>query len=801
MKRLLIILTLILVPSLAAAQVAPTREGLTGLPIEKIEVTGNTSVAESTIKVYLGLEQGSLFFPEAIRTNYLNLWQTGLFDNVKIEADRGETGVLVKVTVAERPRIGAIEYRGNKELTTANIAEALEIGKVDLNVGRTVDQTKIRRAAEVIETAYAENGFEGVTVTPLLEDRPTPNEKRVVFVINEGIKARIDKIVFDGNDRFSDWRLRRAMKEVKSHNLYTWARKRNLYIPSKLDADLELVRNLYLDNGYKDIQFGDPVIEQTAPKRPFPLIGKKAPQVRLTIPVKEGTVHMFRNVSITGNTVFTEEMVIGKWPLEEGEILRRAPIQQRIEFFEEAYRRRGYIYAYINSKYNEVEENVVDVEIEVFEGDQFRLGRLEFEGNTTTKDKVLRREIFLNEGMIMDMETFKASMYKIGQLGYFKVTENPDFQVNPEEKTVDITVKGREEGKNDIQFGGGYSEAYGFFGTFQFSTRNLLGNGNTLGLSYQRGRRQDFFSLAYADPWFMDRPHSLGLSVFNRNTILPESVGFESRGKGGTASYGYRIGRFESLSFTYGYENRTERTEFVAPPDDNGNIPLPDVFDSQFTTSAVIPAYRYDSRDNPFDTFRGTRFSAAVSYSGGPILGGSINILKPILNFTYYRPFSNRSSIAFNAEGGTIFPLDDDCANFFDDLSDFENRLCVPRSERFFVGGEQSVRGFNAYSLGPREEVNGVESVVGGYTYSVFNIEYIQRINDPLRFVLFADAGQAFGYKETYDLSKLRFSLGAEVRVFLPVFQFPLRFIYAWNPDKQVGDRFESFQFSIGNTF
>lgn len=788
-------------PSLAMGQLAPTREGLAGLPIEKVEVSGNTSVAESTIQVYLGLEVGSLFFPESVRTNFLNLWQTGLFDDVKVEADRGETGVILRVTVAERPRIGAIEYRGNKELNTSNIAEALEIGKVDLNVGRTVDQAKIRRAAEVIETAYAENGYDGVTVTPRLEDRPTPNEKRVVFEINEGIKARVAKIVFDGNERFADWRIRRAMKEVKGHNLYTWARKRNLYIPSKLDADLELVRNMYLDNGYKDVQFGDPVIEQTAPKRPFPFLGKKAPQVKLTIPVKEGTVHHFRGVTVTGNTVFTDEMMIGKWPLEEGEVLERTPIQQRIEFFEEAYRRRGYIYAYINSVYNEVEENVVDVEIEVYEGDQFRLGRLEFEGNTTTRDKVLRREIFLNEGMIMDMETFKASMYKIGQLGFFKVTENPDFKVNPEDKTVDITVKGREEGKNDIQFGGGYSEAYGFFGTFQFSTRNLLGNGNTLGVSYQRGSRQDFFSLAYADPWFLDKPHSLGVSVFNRNTILPASVGFESRGKGGTASYGYRIGRFESLSFTYGFENRTERTQFVAPPDDNGNIPLPDVFDSEFTTSAVIPAYRYDSRDNPFDTFRGTKFSAAFSYVGGPVLGGTINILKPIVNYTYYRPFTSKSSLAFNGEAGAIFPLEDDCANFFDDLGDFDNRLCVPRSERFFVGGEQSVRGFDAYSLGPREAVNGISSVVGGYSYSVFNIEYIQRINEPLRFVLFADAGQAFAYKENYDFGALRFSVGAEVRVFLPVFQFPLRFIYAWNPDEQPGDRFEAFQFSIGNTF
>lgn len=801
MKRLFFTLALILLPSLAMAQLAPVREGMAGLPIEAIEVKGNTSVAESTIRVYLGLEVGSLFFPESIRTNFLNLWATGLFDDVKVEADKGATGVVVTVTVAERPRIGAIEYRGNKELTTANIAEALEIGKVDLNVGRTVDQAKIRRAAEVIETAYAENGFDGVTVTPRLEDRPTPNEKRVVFEINEGIKARVDKVVFQGNEEFGNWSLRRAMKDVKAHNLYTWARKRNLYIPSKLDADLELVRNKYLDQGYKDVQFGDPVIEQTEPKRPFPFIGKKQPRVRLTIPVREGTVHNFRKVSVTGNTVFTEEMMIGKWPLKEGEVLRRAPIQQRIEFFEEAYRRRGYIYAYINASYNEVEENVVDVDIEVFEGDQFRLGRLEFEGNTTTRDKVLRREIFIHEGMIMDMETFKASMYKLGQLGYFKVTENPDFKVNNQEKTVDITVKGKEEGKNDIQFGGGYSEAYGFFGTFQFSTRNLLGNGNTVGVSYQRGSRQDFFSLSYADPWFFDRPHSFGVSVFNRNTILPASVGFESRGKGGTVSYGYRIGRFESLSFTYGFEDRTERTEFVAGPDDNGNIPLPDVFENQFTTSAVVPAYRYDTRDNPFDTFRGSKFNAALSYSGGPVLGGTINILKPVLNFTLYRPITPKGSLAFNAEGGMIFPLADDCANLFEELGQGVTQLCVPRSERFFVGGEQSVRGFDAYSLGPQEEVNGISSVVGGYSYTVFNLEYIQRINDPLRLVLFADAGQAFAYEEDVDFAKLRYSVGAELRVFLPVFQFPLRFIYAWNPDEKPGDRFEAFQFSIGNTF
>ena len=143
----------------------------------------------------------------------------------------------------------------------------------------------------------------------------------------------------------------------------------------------------------------------------------------------------------------------------------------------------------------------------------------------------------------------------------------------------------------------------------------------------------------------------------------------------------------------------------------------------------------------------------------------------------------------------------DDCANFIADLDEFANELCVPRSERFFVGGEQSVRGFDAYSIGPKEVINGFASVVGGYSYTVFNLEYIYKVNDPLRLVLFADAGQAYGYKESIDPGKLRYSTGAELRIFLPVFQFPLRFIYAYNVDPTPADEFETFQFSIGNTF
>ncbi len=775
------------------AQKSPAAAG-NGATIERFEVVGNATVASDTIRVYLGIVPGDPFNREAIQKNFSNLWQTGLFDDIRIETEPGTTGIVVRAVVKERPRIGSVEYRGNKDLQTSKILEALEQEKIDLHVGNTIEQTLIRRAAEKIKSTYSEGGYEGVNVDTRLEDMPEPGEKKIVFVISEGIKAKVSRIDFTGNQRFSDRRLRSQMKQVKGNNLITWIRKKNLYIPSKLDEDLEHVKNFYQDHGYQDISFGEPQVITVGRNT-------KKPRVKLVIPVKEGGIYKFGAVSVEGNTVFTSEQVIGNWPLKSGETIRRKPIQGRLDSFDEAYRARGYIYAYVDPEYVKREGNIVDVHVKVFEGDQYRLGRLEFEGNSTTKDKVLRREIFLDEGSIMDMETFKASLYKLGQLGYFKVTENPDFKVNQESKSVDITVKGLEEGKNDIQFGGGYTEGGGFFLQTQFSTRNFLGEGESFGLSYQNGARVNYFSLSYSYPWFLDTPNSFGVSIFNTATTYPTSFGYQTRSQGGNVAYGYRIRRFDSFSLVYGYQKTRTHYELVESPDPNGNVPVSTIADARFTMSTIAPTYRYDSRDNPFDTFRGMRINAGLGFSGG-VLGGTVNIAKPTIGITRFVKLSRRTAVSANIEGGMVIPLGKDCSYTYQERVDSGRELCVPESERFLVGGESSVRGFRLGSLGPQETLPGrALGPVGGYSYQAYNFEYITKLNEPLRLVLFADAGAGYAYKEALDFAKLRYTAGAELRIFLPVFQFPLRFIYAINPAKKANDRFESFQFTIGNTF
>jgi outer membrane protein insertion porin family len=776
--------------------VTPPQPGLpAGKTIERFEAVGNTSVASDTIRVYLGVNPGEPYDPAVLQKNFLNLWQTGLFDDISLETDTAPSGgIIVRAIVKERPRIGAVEYRGNKELTTAKITEQLDKDKVDLHVGNTIEQTLVLRAAESIKKAYSEGGYEEVVVGTATEDMGQGGDKRIVFNITEGTKSTVARVEFTGNNHFSSRVLRRQMKEVKENNVVTWIRKTNLYIPSKLDEDLEHIKNYYQDFGYTNVSFGEPQVSTIGTK--------KKPRTKITIPIKEGTIHHFGEVTVTGVSVFKPEAFTGNFPIKKGDVIRRKPIQDRLDALDEAYRMRGYIYSYINPEYVERENNIVDVHIQVFEGDQFRLGRLEFQGNTTTKDKVLRREIFLDEGQIMDMETFKQSIYKLGQLGYFKVDDNPDFKVNQEKKIVDVTVKGSEQGKNDVQFGGGYAEGTGFFIQTQFSTRNFLGEGENLGLSFQRGNRQNFYSISYADPWFRDTPNSLGISLFNRNTDYPLSIGYQEQSRGGSISYGYRLHRFDSLSLVYGLEHVRTHEESNTLPDTNGNVPISDIADATYTQSSIGPAYSYDSRDNPFDTTRGARLSMGISFAGGP-LGGTIHAIRPTFATTKYFKLSKRSSFSVNLDLGYLKPFDygKGCLLTYSDFVDQNSKLCVPKGQRFFVGGEYSVRGFQYGTLGPTETFEGVTQIAGGYKQVFFNTEYVLKINDPLRFVIFGDGGWAYGYLDKVDPSKLRYSTGMELRIFLPVFQFPIRFIYAINPAPRPGDQFKTFNFTIGNTY
>ena len=466
----------------------------------------------------------------------------------------------------------------------------------------------------------------------------------------------------------------------------------------------------------------------------------------------------------------------------------------------------------MNPENTEKPNHVVDVVVKITEGDQYRLGRIEFVGNKTTRDKVLRRELQVFEGDIIDMETFKKSLFKVTQLGYFKIEEDPDFRVNAEKKTVDVTIKGTDTNRNEVQFGAGYSQLDGLFGQFQFNTRNFLGRGDTLGVQFQRGNRSNFFDVSFSEPWFLDQRMSIGGSVFNRTLDYSDVAGgLDQKSKGASVSLGYGLGIFDVASIFYAFTDTQSTYQVYPPPAPPGGGAVPAAFATYFgKTSAITPGYRYDSRNDPFDPNRGMKIGTSLSVAGGP-LGGNFSYYKLSANATRYIPFGKKGNFALNMDIGLLNAYGGE-----QDPNEIIADSRIPLFERYRIGGDRSVRGFKYGSIYPvdaedRAFFTSTGALLGGNRFLVFNFEYVYALAGPLKIATFFDAGNAWLEGQTVNPLKMRTSAGLEMRVFLPIFQAPLRFIYGINLNpKDLKDaagrviQTESktdFQFSIGTTF
>ncbi|MFN7987103.1 MAG: outer membrane protein assembly factor BamA [Thermoanaerobaculia bacterium] len=767
--------------------------------IAEIAVRGGKTVTAETIGFYLGVKVGDRYDADQLGRAFPKLWESGLFEDLRLEKESAPGGVRVVAVVVERPRVADLEFRGNKKLTTSQLKDKLKEGKVEIRVGAPVSLRDVSKGKSVLTEAYRAEGFRSAVVDANVEAMGE-NERRVVFLVDEGDKVKIDDIVFTGNTVFSDRRLYYAMKKTRKTNFYQFWDSKDVYNQANYEEDIESVKKVYQNAGYKDVVVKDPVVSTfiVNPRETRP--DKVKRRARIEVPIVEGERYYFGSVKVEGATIFPPERLVRFFGWEEGKPLNRSVLADGMKTIDEIYRGRGYIYAFMNPEYVERpgKGNLVDVTVRITEGDQFRVGRVEFTGNKTTKDKVLRRELQLFEGDVLDMESFKKGLFKITQLGYFKIEEDPEFRVNPEKKTVDVTVKGIDTNRNEIQFGAGYSQLDGVFGQFQFSTRNFLGRGDTIGVQFQRGGRSNYFDLSFVEPWFLDKRMSIGGSVYNRSLDYSD---VNQRTRGLNLSVGQGLGLFDGVSLIYAFTDTQSRYQIYPPPVPPGGAVPPNAYaDYLGKTSAIAPGYRYDSRNDPFDPTRGRRFALNVTIAGGP-LGGDFSFVKPIANGTVYFNTTRRSHIALNLEGGYVAPY---------------SGQQIPIYERFRIGGDRSVRGFaygSIYPLNDQDQpyFNDQGALLGGDKYMVFNLEAVYYLVGPLKLVAFFDAGNAWIEEQSFNPLKLRMATGAELRMFLPIFQAPLRFIYGINLDPKTitysggrtltVEKRSDFQFSIGTTF
>ena len=789
----------------ARAQALP-QPSANGRTIEAIEFKGLKALSEETLRYYLGLAPGQPLNEEALNKNLKQLWDRNLVDDVQVESVPTAGGVRLVITIVERPVLRSIDYQGLKRISKTDLQDKLTTQRIRVHEGEPLSLGELQRVKALIEEMYGEKGYRFSTAQYAVTE-VAPNEKKVVFTVDEGDRVRISDIEFEGNTVFNDSRLRLTMKNTKESAFISRVTKKDLYDPAKLQEDVDKVRDLYRGVGYKNVVMGDPKVEvRTVALRETGSSGPKR-RMFITIPVEEGERWKFGQVSIEGNKIYTEKNLLRAFERKATGWLRAKVVDDAVKEITDAYHNTGYIFARVEPELIERPDRVADLVVHVTEGEQFKVGRIEFQGNERTKDKVLRRELRVYEGGLVNVTAIRNSVTKVNQLGYFKLSEeNPvDIDTDSEKKKVNLLFKGEESDRTELQFGGGWSQLDGFFGQFGISTKNFLGRGEQVGVSVQTGSLRKYFDLSYSVPWFLDKPQSLGIRAYQENydySLFSDQDRYIRDSRGAVFTYGRNFKLFQSASISYNLSKYNDQTQIIVPALLPGETPPPvgqPQPGSTVTTpyrihnSSLRPAYIFDSRDNPFEPTHGQKISLAAEYAGGP-LGGDNYFLRPEVSYSIFQPVSNyptRMVVAFNAEGGLIHPFGNQPINVL---------------ERFFLGGENSIRGHRFRSIFLRDK-NGQplrdanEVILGGDSYVQFNLEYHFVLGGPFRVLLFGDAGNVFGDGQNFSLTNLRKTAGVELRVFLPVFGAPLRFIYAKNLDPQPQDSFESFQFSIGTSF
>jgi outer membrane protein insertion porin family len=808
----------------AGGEPPPVEEGVQGKRLAAIEVKGLKSLSEETMIYYLGLEIGKPLDEEQLNKSIKSLWERGLVDDVKLDYASVPNGVKLTVTVSERPILKSIDYEGLKRLSKTDIQDKIATQRIHVREGEPLSLGELQRVKTLIEDLYREKGYRFAQASYKVQDL-AGNEKQVIFKVDEGDRVRIAKIAFTGNHVLGKLRLHFAMKDTKESNWITRILKKDVYDPAKLQDDLDKIRDLYKSEGYKNVAIGEPKIEVKAKNPNAALAKDQQRRMFITIPIEESDRWKLGKVTLDGNKVYPDVVLRRAFKMKPGDWLRSKEFDEEIKKVNDTYHNTGYVFARIDPEVIERPNNVADVLVHVTEGEQFKVGRIEFQGNERTQDKVLRREVRLFEGGLVNIGAVKNSVLKINQLGYFKLNEEDpvDIDTNSEKKEVNLLFKGAESNRTQLQFGGGWSELDGFFVQFSVSTKNFLGRGESVGVSVQTGYYRKVYDLTYNIPWWLDKPQNLGFRAFISDldyTAL--NTDYIENAKGIVLSYGRNLGLFNSWSVAYNYTKHNDSENLLTPISgvtgttgvNTGTLgPITNTLPVQqffINTSSIKPAWNYDSRDNPFQPTRGLKVAGSVEYGGGP-LGGNDNFLRPDLDIAIFRPVTTtglKTVFAFNAEAGLLHPT--------------TNKALSPL-EYFFIGGENSIRGMRFRSVTVRDS-NGnavfdptTEAGVGGDKYVTFNTEFHFLVGGPFRILAFFDAGNVYGFvpcagglairapdcghDQGWELNDLRKTAGIELRVTLPILGAPLRFIYSKNLQPLPLDEFETFQFSIGTSF
>jgi outer membrane protein insertion porin family len=780
----------------------------TGQVIEGIEFRGQRRVSQDIMRALIGTKKGDIYNEDDLHRDFMSLWNSGRFDDIRMETEPGTAGgVIVRFVITERRVVRSIKYgTGLKSLTVSEILDRFKERKVGLSVESQYDPNKVQHAAVVIKEYLAERGRQFATVEPEVHQIP-PSSLEIVFNVDEGPKVKVGKITITGNQAFSERDVIRAMKNTHDYGIPYSILFENIfartYDSSKLEEDKERIRDAYQSKGYFMARVLDQkteMVDTGGHGFRIPLIRENSAgkAVNITLPVEEGRLYRLNKITFVGVKLFRtpETLMRPLFSMAEGDPFSTTKLRKGLDNLRKLYGEFGYIDFVPEPNFDVIPNtDKVDLTLTADEGKQFFVRRIDFSGNVTTRDKVIRREILLDEGDIFNNHLWELSILRLNQLGYFeqlKADEAADIKRNTQTSTVDITLKVKERGKNTIGLNGGVSGIAGSFVGLNYATNNFLGLGETLSINSQLGTRMRSVSTGFTEPYFLDRPLQIGVeahltrfdynqgreaSILAGENLIPlfnalgsqNLLNYIQTGHGFSVSMSYPLRRsFSRLGITYGYDISDVKTETTAATSyfdyiNFNGIVGPNAL-TGIRTSRIVPSFSYNTVNHPITPTGGKSLFISTTFAGS-FLGGNVNTIQPVIEGKYFKPAPwHRSHIlAFHLLGSMI--------------TGYGGKE-IPPFSRTYIGGEQDIRGFQIWGISPiafipseatinvlnndgsqrTELVKNSSGVLvatnvtqnipiyqlafpGGDSHVVGNFEYRIPIFGPVILAIFADAG------------------------------------------------------------
>jgi outer membrane protein insertion porin family len=769
---------------------------------------------------------------DTIIGDHKRLWATNFLDDLKIEVldfpfSNGVIGKVIVYDMEERQRIkNTIYNEGTKAIEQSAVEEKLRELGITIRLDSFVDQATEKRVANVIRELMVSKGYQEAKVEPYHEAMPgSPKTVALKFKVTEGPKIKISNVDFVGNKVYGDRKIRGRMKTNTGGGFWIFPGS-SVYQEDKFEEDAERIVAFYRDHGYLQIDVGQPNLKQIRDSK-----DGKTRFMTLEIPISEGQRFRVNKFEFAGNDKVSAEVMRPLFKMKTGDYYNEKRIREGFQKIQEIYGAGGHFEMTPYPDF-QPEGDKVNVTVRINEGKQYFINRITFEGNTTTRDSVIRRELRLYENSVYNTEALKYSIKRLNQLGYFKPLEDQKnittTKTPGSDNKVDLTLKLEEQNRNQLSFGAGVSQYDGVFGQLSFSTANFMGRGETFTVSMQSGARVSDYQVAFTEPFLFDRAITGSIDLHRRD--IEYLYQFTQGSTGGNVTMGFPMKNFSRMYVNYSYDRVYVKDlnqaffgfDCFATVEGCNTIDFDHLTEEQRryiefspylrdalligqggrrTISKLVPTFSLNSIDNPITPTSGRRYTASLGLAG---IGGNTRYINPTIEGTWFLRHTSKTSLGLRGQLEYIRP--------------YGTTSPLPIFERLVLGGGYSVRGYDLRSIGPQDPNSGI--VIGGNKSVLFNAEYLISVGGPVRLILFYDAGQVqdsgrrFSFKGVTDADGVFnpgfvTSTGAEIRFFMPVLNVPFRLIFASNPQRKGVLNYSTgreekafrFRFDVGSTF